>query len=192
MSEPLTDPASESALVQEPPMDAADRVTRSSKEWFARARWLLFSFGGRIDRSTFLVCGLLVWGVALAVVGLVVMLLGPGLVAIGAPSGETSSDVAAGLGVIIAFPIFIWINLAVTFKRLHDFGGSIGTFVILSVLNLIPYVGRFAGLILLFRPGDSGANVYGDGPGWRARTLSLELSAEPSSDTPGSSFLSLR
>jgi uncharacterized membrane protein YhaH (DUF805 family) len=183
MSEPLT-VATDGVVVEELPPDAAERVSRRSQEWFAQARWLLFSFDGRIDRRTFLLCGFLVYAVPLSVVGLVLLLLDPSVAAIGTPFSGALTDGALIVGLILGLPILMWINLAVTFKRLHDFGAALGMFLTLSAIGLIPYLGTVASLVVLFRPGDSGPNIYGNGPGWRPSNEPLERA--------NSSVLSLR
>jgi uncharacterized membrane protein YhaH (DUF805 family) len=191
MSEPLTD-ATESVIVQEPPADAAERLSRRSKDWFAQARWLLFSFSGRINRGTFLLCIFLVYAVPLSAFGLVLLLFDPGIAEIGTSSGGAMNENALVLGLILAVPIMVWINLAMTFKRLHDYGASLQMFMIISLVNFIPYIGGVVGLFLLFRAGDSGQNIYGDGPGWRPSNLPVDLSSDGPGERAGSSILSLR
>jgi len=190
MSEPLTD-ATESVIVQEQPADAAERMSRRSKDWFAQARWLLFSFDGRINRRTFLLCMFLVYAVPLSVFGLVVLLLDANILTIGTSLSDGPNEAVMILAIVAAAPMLIWINLAVTFKRLHDFGASLGMFLIISALGMIPYIGGFIGLFIMFRPGDSGLNVYGEGPGWLATMLPAELSGTTGVRT-GTSILSLR
>jgi uncharacterized membrane protein YhaH (DUF805 family) len=191
MSEPLTDTA-EGVIVQEPSADAAERVSRRWKDWFAQARWLLFSFEGRINRGTFLLCMFLVYAVPLSIFGLVVLVLNSSSLTIGTSLTEGPNDTVVLLGAVVAVPTFFWINLAVTFKRLHDYGASLGMFLILGAVGLIPYIGSFVGLFMMFRAGDSGSNIYGEGPGWPAKLLSVEGQGGAIGEPTSTSILSLR
>ena len=162
---------------QEAPVDAAERFSRSWRDRFAQLRWLLFSFSGRIKRSTFLFSMVLVYAVPVAVYVLAVLILDSGILAIGGSVSETFSETAEIAGLVFAIPLFAWINLAVTFKRLHDYGASLGMFLTINIVSIIPFIGPVIGLFLLFRSGDSGANMYGNGPGWRADQEPLDVNS---------------
>jgi uncharacterized membrane protein YhaH (DUF805 family) len=56
-------------------------------------------------------------------------------------------------------PLFIWIGIAVSVKRLHDFGRS-GWW---TILCFIPYLGYVAFLVLGLMPSQIGPNAYGGG-----------------------------
>lgn len=60
----------------------------------------------------------------------------------------------------ISLAPFILPLIAVTVRRLHDSGKS-GWLVL---LRLIPYIGRFAVLVMLLLEGDIYENKYGDNP----------------------------
>jgi len=82
---------------------------------------VLFSFEGRIGRSTFWIYGLLSYFV-LAAISLPIII-------------NKSEDLISLL--FVGIPIYIWISLAIMVKRWHDRNKS-GWYVL---INLIPYLG---------------------------------------------------
>ena len=111
---------------------------------------LLFTFQGRITRSTF-------W-VAFAISGL---LLGAGLPAIILAMTRTQIDIPLGfigLGLICAQA---WIICAATIRRLHDTGNS-GAF---ALFLLVPVLGLALLAFCTFKAGTPRANAYGYPPG---------------------------
>ena len=104
---------------------------------------LLFSFEGRIPRSTFLLYGV----VAFLVLLIVVMFIDNAVGADGILGGITY--------LLILYPI-----LALNVKRCHDRGRS-GWFVLVSA---IPIVGIWYVVEILFLPGIEGENKYGPNP----------------------------
>jgi uncharacterized membrane protein YhaH (DUF805 family) len=154
-------------------MDAAERFSLKMREKTAQLQWLMFSFKGRIDRLVFLLAIFLLYGVPLLLYFLIGALAESGLVTIATPLtikefGESAASIAASF---LAVGVFMWINLAVTFKRLHDFGRSLGTFLLLSLFGMIPFVGWFVGMIPFFASGDLYPNQYGSGSGWKNRPM---------------------
>ena len=115
--------------------------------------WLLFSFQGRIPRSSFWVASLLaaiVVMVALFVVASVIFM--------------TSGGKTVGVVRILFVPFYIghiWVSLALQVKRWHDRNMS-GWW---SLINLIPFIGPlFAFVQIGLLRGTEGPNQYGDDP----------------------------
>ena len=103
---------------------------------------LLFSFKGRVARSTF-------WGAAL-VLGFSFVVL---LVFLETQFGRNSS--------LILYPPFFWAMAAISSKRLHDRGKPAPWFLVL----LIPVLGPLWLLVELgLRRGTIGENQYGADP----------------------------
>ena len=101
---------------------------------------LYFSLDGRIGRQTF-------WlkGVAL-------------LVLIAFAVGALIVVTTQGLGLLLFFPVFWWVALAVSVKRWHDRGKS-GWWVL---IGLVPVIGGWWALIETeFFPGTDGENRFG-------------------------------
>ena len=96
---------------------------------------VLFSLDGRISRQTF-------WLVFLPV-ALLSFAAGKGIHAI-AVSNEVGQKVAVVLFALGLFP-FLWINIAIGVKRLHDIGWP-GAML---ALTLIPYAGPVLMLLCL-------------------------------------------
>lgn len=120
---------------------------------------LLFSFNGRARR--------LHWWLTRLGVGLSFLLLyaltaaiGSGIDAAGGgdPSGRGP---LGGIVLLVAFPVVVWIDLAITAKRWHDRDKS-GLMVLVA---LIPFVGGLWTLIECgFMDGTQGRNRYGPSP----------------------------
>ena len=109
---------------------------------------LSLSFEGRMGRISYLNAGGLAW-LGIALIGIVAAVLLPIF---------RSMLVLIPLG-IAGIVFFIW-SLRVTALRLHDFNFS-GWW---ALLTFIPYLGFVATLVLLFVPGSSEDNDYGDKP----------------------------
>lgn len=115
---------------------------------------VLFSFDGRINRSTFWLKGVL-RVVALALLGSAIFV-----------AGAVVLDFA-GVGpavVVLAYiivPLMVWANLAVCAKRFHDLGLS-GWF---NLALFIPYLNVAVLLVLGLVPGNRGDNAYGSPQG---------------------------
>jgi uncharacterized membrane protein YhaH (DUF805 family) len=109
---------------------------------------LSLSFEGRMGRISYLNAGGLAW-LGIAIIGIVAAILLPMF---------RSMLVLIPLG-IVGIVFFIW-SLRVSVLRLHDFNFS-GWWALLS---FIPYLGIIATLVLLFVPGSSDDNDYGEKP----------------------------
>ena len=158
-----------------PPLSTEDAFAQRWRERFARFKWLLFSFEGRLGPGAFFVSGFLVWAVGFGVLFTVTSFLQTGLTTVSNPlAAASSSDDPFTVGFIVAAPLFFWMNFALAFKRLHDFGASKGTFFALIAVSFIPYIGPMVVFGWQIKPGDSGPNQYGDGPGWAFRNVSPE------------------
>ena len=112
------------------------------------AKTTLFSFTGRIGRSTF-------W-----VIFVTFFLIGVGLQIVGTLSGDR-----VGFGWLVALALIyfipaIWISLAAYVKRWHDLNRS-GW---LALTLFIPYVNLLILLYLGIAPGTEGINKYGEEP----------------------------
>ncbi len=109
--------------------------------------WLLFSFDGRIRRSSFWIASL-----SMAMVfGLINMVVGAVLGA---------SDIAFVLALLLAVPQ-IWASLALQVKRWHDRDRS-GWWIL---IGLVPVIGGLWALVETgFLRGTVGPNRYGDEP----------------------------
>ncbi|WP_442868642.1 DUF805 domain-containing protein [Bradyrhizobium sp. CCBAU 51745] len=123
-----------SALQQDRPVDSATSL-----------RTAFFSFKGRMGRTEYV--GVLVASiVAFAVVVAAVK---------GIPDAKDNLLVDAGL--IGAAALFIWVRLASSSKRLHDYSRSAWgcLWLIVPIVNVLLF------LELIFRRGDSDKNQYG-------------------------------
>jgi uncharacterized membrane protein YhaH (DUF805 family) len=147
-----------------PQIDAAERFSLKVRERTAQLLWLMFSFKGRIGRLGYLLALFLLYGVPLLLYFLISALAESGLATIATPLSFKGFEESAPYAVLPAVVVFCWINFAVVFKRLHDFGCSLGTCILLALFGLI-------GLILLFWPGHPHANEYGPGSGWKNRPM---------------------
>lgn len=104
----------------------------------------LFTFSGRRNRKSYL----LFWIAYMVVV-----------IVLGGIVGASESDVAMVVGgvIILALSISAW---AVASQRCRDFGWTGWA----TLIILIPVIGFFFSLALLFIPGDVGQNRYGPDP----------------------------
>ncbi len=128
----------------------------------------LFSMAGRLDRLSYF--WLTLWYVvAFSALTFMLRLFVQDLEQAGGPFGMlwavTGAMVVVGLLVGYAFQVV---------KRLHDLGRPGGHFFLLY----IPIYDIYLGLVLLFRKGNDGANVYGPNP------LSAESAEEASVSEP--------
>lgn len=142
----------------------------------------LFSFRGRLGRLAF-------FGYLLFMYAVVGLLFGAGLISVGAKDG------GGGLGVLViaaAVILFLWIDLALLIKRLHDLDFSSNHLIWVSAPSMIATFGAsglsggilallwvahfLIGLYLLFAPGTLGPNKFGQRPG----TIAPPESAPPS------------
>jgi len=111
---------------------------------------LLFSFQGRIPRLSFWVGLISIFGIFLAVGGIMNALAGE--------DGNSKYDSIVGS---VLAPLCIWIALAIQIKRWHDRGHS-GWRVL---INVIPILGPLWVLVELgFLKGSAGANRFGADP----------------------------
>ena len=106
------------------------------------------SFEGRMGRITYLNAGLLAW-VGLAMIGIGAAVLLP-----------MSRSWLMFIPLAVAFVLFFVWAIRVTVLRLHDMNRS-GWWVLVT---LIPYLGWVASLVLMFMPGTSEDNDYGEKP----------------------------
>ncbi len=122
-------------------------------------------FTGRINRMNYFLgvfFGFLPFFLIVTIWGIV------NIIASSFGTNPSTSDFGAEILNNIIIPIlfaisFIWLILCtiiLAFRRCHDFNVT-GW---LAMFGFIPYVNAFFGLILLFVPGTSGANKYGDSP----------------------------
>jgi uncharacterized membrane protein YhaH (DUF805 family) len=115
-----------------------------------------FSFDGRIGRLRYLA-----WTMALTLVMMVVVGVA---FALGAAwiftSGSIAAMIVGGLLAAVVFLGFAYVSIQFNVQRLHDLGWS-GW---LWLLNLIPFVGSVFPFVLIFAPGNEGANRYGPPP----------------------------
>jgi len=105
-------------------------------------------FEGRMGRITYLNAGLLAW-VGLAMIGIGAAVLLP-----------MSRSWLMFIPLAVAFVLFFIWAIRVTVLRLHDMNRS-GWWVLVT---LIPYLGWVASLVLMFMPGTSEDNDYGEKP----------------------------
>lgn len=128
----------------------------------------VFDFDGRIGRFAYLLYTILNWLVTAMLIVAGLMLTRPGLTLI------------PGILLVVAAMVgLIWVNLALTVKRLHDTGHSgvhaiwIALIVVLAVVSafsnpvlafilLAAIVGIFCWLA--YAPGEEGRNLFGPAP----------------------------
>ncbi len=129
-------------------------VTAENQQW----RDLLFSFQGRISRRIFVTRCMFAYVCtgALIVLALFAVVQGVEVSRGGAGLGLWVT-VAAALLAGALFALLIWINLAMTVKRLHDRGRS-GWFTLLLV---VPLVNFWVSLEIFFLGGTTEANQFG-------------------------------
>jgi uncharacterized membrane protein YhaH (DUF805 family) len=112
--------------------------------------WALFALDGRVSREVFWLGNFMAGFVN---VGLAVNF--------NHPSGV---PVLSPIWPVLFIPL-LWVEIALTVKRLHDRSLN-GWF---AVLLAVPVVGIFAFVVIGLLPGTRGANLYGPGPNRRGR-----------------------
>ncbi|CUS33824.1 membrane hypothetical protein [Candidatus Nitrospira nitrosa] len=158
------------ADIGEADINTGDRISRSSRELAIQLAWLLFSIEGRLGRRQYFLSIFFVSGVPLLGYFGFISFAGSGITTISDPfnSNRSADEWLTSVAFIPAAAVWAWASLATTFKRLHDFGKSTGTFMVIAVISLIPGASGLAFFYLLLNPGDSHANKYGEGPGWNS------------------------
>jgi uncharacterized membrane protein YhaH (DUF805 family) len=128
----------------------------------------VFDFDGRIGRFSYLLYTILDWLVTalLIIVGLVL-------------TGLSLTRIPGILLVVAAMVSLIWVNLALTVKRLHDTGHSGAHAMWIALLAILAVASAFSnpvlGFVLLaaiigifcwlvYAPGDEGRNLFGPAP----------------------------
>jgi uncharacterized membrane protein YhaH (DUF805 family) len=106
-----------------------------------------FNIEGRIGRVRYLG-----WSMGMTLIALPILAILMGLSAL--------SPIIGGLLVIVASIGMMVLSIFIGAKRLHDLGWSAWLWLLL----IIPVVGTVFALIMLFAPGNSGANRYGPPP----------------------------
>ncbi len=128
----------------------------------------VFDFDGRIGRIAYLLYTILDWLVTAMVVVAGLVLTRPGLTMI------------PGILLVAAAAVsLIWVNLALTVKRLHDTGRSGAHAIWIALLGALTVVSAFhrsvlalvlaAAIVgvfcwLVYVPGDEGRNLFGPAP----------------------------
>jgi uncharacterized membrane protein YhaH (DUF805 family) len=120
----------------------------------------LFSFRGRLRRSDFWLFSALVFAAMVTSAGVAGELLGVDI--------ANPMDPRAILIQLSAIALFMWPNLAVCAKRLHDRGQS-GWWILISFLPVIGNVWMVVNLGVM--RGDEGPNRYGPEPARPQLTL---------------------
>ena len=114
-----------------------------------------FTTNGRIGRLRYLAWSMVLMFVTLPVAGAIFAF------AMGAAAASLNTAIVIGVvlggAALIAFVIF---SVQIAVQRLHDIGWS-GW---LWLLTLVPFVGSLFPFVLMFCPGNSGANQYGAPP----------------------------
>lgn len=114
-----------------------------------------FTTNGRIGRLRYLAWSMVLMFVTLPVAGAIFAF------AMGAAAASVNTAIVIGVvlggAALIAFVIF---SVQIAVQRLHDIGWS-GW---LWLLTLVPFVGSLFPFVLMFCPGNSGANQYGAPP----------------------------
>lgn len=136
------------------PPSAVPLATPGTSTWMPLSA-LLFSFHGRINRGKFWLGYLLSLFVALF------MLAGiAGLAFVSGEFDRPEPGPITSAGAIMLAVIYIWMAFALYVKRAHDRGWS-GWF---CLLMLVPVIGLWPTIELLFLPGDPGENRFGASP----------------------------
>lgn len=124
---------------------------------------VLFSFEGRVRRTTFWLAHI---GFALATTAIAVVLiaLAGGLSVASQHGGSDGAPLIAALATIWLLPLYavgLWVGLALGVKRCHDRGYP----GVMMLITLIPVLGALWALIDLgFIDGTPGPNKYGPSP----------------------------
>lgn len=109
--------------------------------------WLFFSLRGRISPAVYFLAGLLVF-IAQAFPLYRFTLVPP----------ESESAQGWALVLLVTLLVSVWANLALTAKRLHDFGKPAAWALVTIVVGFIVFI------ILALVKGDPGPNRYGSRP----------------------------
>lgn len=143
-----------------PPAATSISTTRSSAKGPSNAylqsidfKEMLFSFKGRINRSTFWTYTLAMAVVQFIIYGFYFMIMKV------ASSDFTSFTVVTSLLVLLAL-LFVWPGLALSVKRCHDRNKS-GWF---HLVSLVPLLGIWYIVEIFFLKGSDGYNQYGEEP----------------------------
>ncbi|MGN8277238.1 DUF805 domain-containing protein [Pseudomonas sp. SMN5] len=115
-----------------------------------------FSFDGRIGRLRYLAWTMVLTLAVMPVVGLGFWLGTTWLLA----SNSLAALVIGGLFAAVILFAFAFVSIQFNVQRLHDLGWS-GW---LWLVNLVPVVGSIFPFVLIFAPGNAGANQYGPPP----------------------------
>jgi len=115
-----------------------------------------FSFDGRIGRLRYLAWTMVLTLAVMPVVGLGFWLGTTWLLA----SNSLAALVVGGLFAAVILFAFAFVSIQFNVQRLHDLGWS-GW---LWLVNLVPFVGSIFPFVLIFAPGNEGANRYGPPP----------------------------
>lgn len=128
----------------------------------------VFDFDGRIGRFTYLLYTILNWLVTATLIIVGLMLAGLGL-----------TRIPGILLVVAALASLIWVNLALTVKRLHDTGHSGAHAMWIALLAILAVASAFSSPVLavvllaaiasifcwlVYAPGDEGRNLFGPAP----------------------------
>lgn len=107
--------------------------------------WLFFGLSGRIARLPFFLGTMFLAVIEAFVLYKTVM-----------TEGTPAADVWSGL-FVVAWAATLWPMMALSGKRLHDFGQS----ALVAIATLVPAVSIIVFFALCFWPGDAGPNRYG-------------------------------
>ncbi len=129
------------------------KVVSHSSVQSADVKDILFSFNGRINRSTYWTYSLFIGVVQFVLYGLYLMIMKVAATNLLSLSGGTSF-----LG--ITSLLFMWPWLALSIKRCHDRNKS-GWF---HLVSLVPFLGIWYIVEILFLKGSDGSNQYGEEP----------------------------
>lgn len=104
-------------------------------------------YSGRLNRRTYLVGGIVLGVIYGIIYSILTGILGP------------ASAIGSLLNLVLVVFVLV-VGLSITVRRWHDLGKS-GWF---ALLGLIPLVGFFVWLYLIFASGNDGKNMYGESP----------------------------
>ncbi|MBV6750904.1 DUF805 domain-containing protein [Pseudomonas chlororaphis] len=149
---PASTPPADTATYQSPYTPPQARVGDSLP---AFGQLKAFTVNGRIGRLRYLAWSMVLMFVTLPVAGAIFAF------AMGAAAASLNTAIVIGVvlggAALIAFVIF---SVQIAVQRLHDIGWS-GW---LWLLTLVPFVGSLFPFVLIFCPGNAGANQYGAPP----------------------------
>lgn len=122
-------------------------------------KWLLFGFRGRIGRKSFLLAGLLLLLVQLALFSFALNFATEGPEP-GHYSFSNGGSALFGFALLGSWIASAWALLALAVKRLHDLGLP----VFLGIVLLIPAISGIAWLLLAILPSSPEPNEHGPVP----------------------------